>query len=249
MPHLVRRVVDLGFSEAQLMQALLWIRDLAPIIVHVNLDTLGQFLLGDTHYRNQFETASSSGLLKPEARMRWEKRLFGQAYDDAQAFDRPKYAVQNVFNDFRGVMGAKQYGDSYMVLQDVRLRCTMCPQDSANLPARRLAVLDFYGHSLLEYSDSELKELFRVAKDGLEHCGDSAAMIERWGTYKEAQVHGPISYKDHVRRIVVNERHRPEADKFQGIAEKHGWLLTWMDEMGDELRRKSSWGGRVMATE
>lgn len=28
-------------------------------------------------------------------------------------------------------------GDSYIILKDVRLRCTLSPQDSANLPARR----------------------------------------------------------------------------------------------------------------
>ena len=110
--------------------------------------------------------------------------LFGTAYDGANAFERPKYGVQNIWNDHRGVMGAKQYGslaanspcgccelwslvilallwlkaiwfqdfgyfgpdsgsrflmsgDSYIILKDVRLRCTLSPQDSANLPARR----------------------------------------------------------------------------------------------------------------
>ena len=36
--------------------------------------------------------------------------LFGTAYDGANAFERPKYGVQNIWNDHRGVMGAKQYG-------------------------------------------------------------------------------------------------------------------------------------------
>jgi len=29
-----------------------------------------------------------------------------------------------------GVVKARQYGDSYLVLKDVRLRCTMCSTDS-----------------------------------------------------------------------------------------------------------------------
>ena len=33
-------------------------------------------------------------------------------------------------NDYRGVVKARQYGDSYLVLKDVRLRCTMCSTDS-----------------------------------------------------------------------------------------------------------------------
>lgn len=31
----------------------------------------------------------------------------------------------------------RSLGDSYIVLKDVRLRCTLSPQDSANLPARK----------------------------------------------------------------------------------------------------------------
>ena len=34
-------------------------------------------------------------------------------------------------------MKAKQYGDSYLVLKDVRLRCTMCSTDSGGRRARR----------------------------------------------------------------------------------------------------------------
>ena len=68
---------------------------------------------------------------------------------------------------------SRSKGDSYIVLKDVRLRCTLSPQDSANLPARkplayltrsgkrfpvqrpRLAVLDYYAHVLLEPSPEQ----------------------------------------------------------------------------------------------
>merc|ERR1719254_206734 len=124
-----------------------------------------QFFDNDTHYRNQFETNSSGGLLKPTIREKWEKDLFGGAYDKAQGFDRCKYGVLNAMNDYRGVVKCKQYGDSYLVLKDVRLRCTFSPEDSANLKAERFAVLDYYAHVLLEYSDSELKETLKIASD------------------------------------------------------------------------------------
>merc|ERR1712070_911752 len=169
---------------------LAWIRELSPIIVHINLDKIGKVLKDDTHYRNQHETNTSSGLLKPNVRTKWEKQLFGDAYEGADAFARPKYGVQNVWNDYRGVVGCKQYGDSYLVLKDVRLRCTLSPQDSGNLKASRLAVLDFYAHVLQEYSDKELGEALRVAQGGAERLGDSQAVIDAWGKYKEAQIHG-----------------------------------------------------------
>ncbi|CAL1163964.1 unnamed protein product [Cladocopium goreaui] len=239
LPKLQERVKKLGYTDTDLWMVLSWIRELAPIIVHINLDKVGKFFLEDSHYRNQFETNTSGGLLKTSAREKWERGLFGTAYDGANAFERPKYGVQNIWNDHRGVMGAKQYGDSYIILKDVRLRCTLSPQDSANLPARRLAVLDYYAHVLLEYSDKELKETIRVAEKGDEKVGNSEQVIEKWGMYKEAQLHGEIDLDKHVDSLVVHERHRAKhADFVKKICEKHGWKMRWMDEMRAHLHER-----------
>jgi len=244
-PELKKRAVKLGFSEVDLHMALAWVRELAPMIVHVNLEKLGELLANDSHYRNQFETNSSSGLLKPAARIKWEKGLFGMAYQDwTPGFDRPKYGVQNIWNDYRGVLGCKQYGDSYLILKDVRLRCTMSPEDSANLPAQRLAVPDYYAHVLMEYSDKELKETLRVAKGGDEQLGDSQAVIEKWGKYKEVQIHGEVDLQRHVERLVVPDRLKDRAAWVDKIAKAHDWRVTWMKDMQQELSRRS--GGREM---
>jgi len=185
--------------------------------------------------------------LKTEARVKWERGLFGIAYDKASPFDRPKYGVQNIVNDFRGVMGCIQYGDSYIVLKDVRLRCTLSPEDSANLPAKRLSVPDFYAHVLAEYTDNELKETIRVAAGGDEKLGNSKSVIEKWGKYKEVQIHGEIDLNKHVDRIVVAERHKNQQSLMEGIANSHGWRLTWMKDMKKELEEKA--GGREMDDE
>jgi hypothetical protein len=235
LPSLVQRVKQLGFAEDDLWMCFAWIRELSPIIIHVNLDTLAACLKDDTHYRNQFETSTSSGLLKPTVRVKWENKLFGPAYDDARPFERPKYGVQNVWNDHRGVMGCRQYGDSYLVLKDIRLRCTLSPQDSGNLASKRLAVLDYYGHVLLEYSDQELSEVLRIAQGGAQKLGDSEAVSKQWGKYKEAQVHGEIRLDKHVDRVVVSERHRADSSQIEEIARTHGWKLTWIDDMKGEL--------------
>lgn len=247
LPKLSARVKGLGFSDTELYMALAWIRELAPIIVHINLDKIGNFLQKDTHYRNQFETNSSGGLLKFSAREKWEAGLFGTSYKAAKPFDRPKYGVQNIWNDYKGVQGCVQYGDSYLILKDVRLRMTLSPEDSANLKATRLAVPDYYAHVLQEYSDKELTETLRVAQGGDEKLGDSKAVIEKWGKYKEAQIHGEVSLKKHVSRLVVNERHRKQNDWVKGIADTHGWTLTWMDDFKKELESKA--GGREMDQE
>merc|ERR1712032_893499 len=163
IPALLSRARGIGITDGDIWSVLTWIRDLAPILLMLDLDVLGPLLENDTHYRNQFETNTSNGFLCPETRKAWERTLFGGAYDKASAKDRPKYGVLDVMNDHRGVVTARQYGDSYMTLKNVRLRCTFAPEDSGGICASRLAVLDAYAFVLGEYSDNELREVVRVA--------------------------------------------------------------------------------------
>jgi len=236
LPKLQNRVRRLGYSDNDLWMALAWVRELAPIIVHIDLNKIGQFLEKDTHYRNQFETNISGGLKNKAVRTKWEYSLFGSAYTKAQPSQRPKYGVQNIWNDHRGVMGCSQYGDSYLVLKGVRLRATCSPEDSANCNARKLSSLDFYAHVFLEYSDKELAETLRVAsQDMAGGRGDSSDVIETWGKYKEIQIHGDVRLDEHVQRLVAHEKHRASAAHVQRLADKHGWELMWMDEVKDQI--------------
>eukprot|EP00440_Ansanella_granifera_P040304 gb/GFBE01043716.1/.p1 GENE.gb/GFBE01043716.1/~~gb/GFBE01043716.1/.p1 ORF type:complete len:655 (+),score=153.06 gb/GFBE01043716.1/:1-1965(+) len=239
LPKLQQRVTKLGFKEDDLWMALAYIREMAPIIVHLDLSKMMQWMEKDTHYRNQFETASSGGLLKPAVREKWERDLFGATYDKAKGFDRCKYGVLNAMNDHRGVVKCAQYGDSYIVLKDVRLRCTFSPEDSANLKADRLAVLDYYGHVLHEYSDAELKETLNVATSAdAAILGDSGKVADM--KYKEAQLHGEICFAKHVDRLVAASRHRGTAaqPRLEAICEKFGWKFSWMDEERHRMARE-----------
>ena len=56
------------------LRTLQWVRSAAPIIIHINLDKVLQFLVKDTHYRNQFETGTSGGSTDLNARSSWEVR-------------------------------------------------------------------------------------------------------------------------------------------------------------------------------
>eukprot|EP00930_Biecheleria_cincta_P039545 TRINITY_DN27178_c0_g1_i1.p1 TRINITY_DN27178_c0_g1~~TRINITY_DN27178_c0_g1_i1.p1 ORF type:complete len:1835 (-),score=290.54 TRINITY_DN27178_c0_g1_i1:77-5581(-) len=165
LPALRERFKHLGFSGRELQSTLGWIQDFAPVCVHVHLDKMGRFMESDEFYRNQFETKTSCGSFDPQnlTRTGWETELFGGAYDNAKGFDRVKYGALNVMNDYRGVVKANQYGDSYLVLKDVRLRCTFASTDSGGMAGSRLAVLDKYAHVLAEYNDTELKGLVEVA--------------------------------------------------------------------------------------
>lgn len=51
----------------------------------------------ECHYLSQFETGTSNGGLSAHpggARWRWEQSIFGGAYDDAPAAERPKYGAR-----------------------------------------------------------------------------------------------------------------------------------------------------------
>jgi hypothetical protein len=130
-PMVVDKFTRLGFSEEDLKSVNRFIRNEAPIIVHVQLDECLKFLLKDTHYRNQFETNTSHGTLSHSTRTGWEDRMFNRIYHDAPGFQRVKYGVLNMSNSPSGVRACKAYGDSYLLLnQNVRLRTTFANMDT-----------------------------------------------------------------------------------------------------------------------
>lgn len=236
LPNLQLRVKKFGFEKHDLWMALAWIREIAPIIIQLNLDYMCPPMNTDTHYRNQFETGSSGGRLNLELRRAWERDLFCSAYEapDVTPFDRVKYGVLNVMNDYRGVARTEMYGDSYFVMKDVRLRCTFAPEDSANLKVEKLAVIDYFAHQLLEYTDAELKEVLKVATASDSVIGNSCVITHL--KYKEAQIHGEICFAKHIDRLVAHDRHNTGyMPKFlDEICAKHGLKLTWLS---DEKKR------------
>eukprot|EP00931_Biecheleriopsis_adriatica_P028616 TRINITY_DN17067_c0_g1_i1.p1 TRINITY_DN17067_c0_g1~~TRINITY_DN17067_c0_g1_i1.p1 ORF type:complete len:1759 (-),score=465.14 TRINITY_DN17067_c0_g1_i1:110-4714(-) len=177
LPKLKEKFKKLGYGPDTMGNVLDWIQDLAPVLVHLHLDRVGAFMEIDEFYRNQFETKTSCGALDPENNTRkgWEHELFGGAYDEAKPFDRCKYGALSVMNDYRGVVSARQYGDSYLVLKDVRLRCTFASTDSGGISGSRLAVLDKYAHVLNEYNDNELQGVILVAEAA--KAGTSAGTV------------------------------------------------------------------------
>lgn len=232
LPKLTRRAKELGYKADDIWHVLAWIRECAPIIIQLNLDSMMPPMNTDTHYRNQFETQCSGGLMNLETRRSWERNLFMAAYDqpDVQASDRVKYGVLNVMYDYRGVARTEMYGDSYLILKDVRLRCTFAPQDSANLSADKLAVLDYFAHHLLMYSNDELREVFKVATSDEPVVGDSC--VVSFLKYKEAQIHGEISFSKHIERLVAHDRHKTGYARvfLHEICQKHGFELCWLSD-------------------
>lgn len=227
LPRLRQRAETLGFSSYELDRSLEWIRESAPIIVHVNLQLYGDQLAQDTHYRNQFETRTSGGTLDQKKRARWEDWLFGNAYTEAAPFDRCKYGVLNVINDPQGVRACKQYGYSYLLLRGVRLRTTFSATDSAGMKTDDLATVDYYAHVLERYSDVELQHVLKVGNKRT-LAVDSQVLQ----TYKEAQVHGEVRLADHVELIMAHpgmSASPRDKEVLQSLARRCNTQVVWIE--------------------
>lgn len=223
----LERAKKMGFSSSEFDATLRYIRDEAPIIVHVNLDKVMGFFVKDTDYRNQFETATSGGTLSRTTREGWENRLFGGIYNVGCAdYDRCKYGVLNVTNDPCGVQCCRYYGDSYLLLKNVRLRTTFANKDTSNSDVR-LSCCEHYHHVLAAYTDKEFRTVMEVG------CGRKTwAMSNALTAYKEVQIHGPLRFKDHVEAIVVNVKHKSQkkmVEQIHQFAVKNDCKVVWQE--------------------
>jgi hypothetical protein len=82
----------------------------------------------DGLYRSQFETGMSNGGLTAHSggdRWSWESRIFGSAYDEVLASQRPKYGSLNFRR--RATGGSPRFGSAHLRLtQETLVRKTFC---------------------------------------------------------------------------------------------------------------------------
>ncbi|AGM08412.1 DUF3626 domain-containing protein [Amycolatopsis keratiniphila] len=166
-----------------------------PVTLHFHPDRstvdgrpLLEAMAEDGFYRNQFETGTSNGGLTARPggdRWHWESRMFGGAYDDAPAAERPKYGALNFRR--RPTGGAPRFGSAHFRMAAHTLgRTTFCYPDSVLNPT------DFgYGTRV-----SALIEL--AARDDTDLLDD----------YIEAHVHGPVDLAKDVEALVLDPSHR-----------------------------------------
>eukprot|EP01059_Diplonema_ambulator_P006740 TRINITY_DN16350_c0_g1_i4.p1 TRINITY_DN16350_c0_g1~~TRINITY_DN16350_c0_g1_i4.p1 ORF type:complete len:994 (+),score=166.97 TRINITY_DN16350_c0_g1_i4:89-3070(+) len=214
LPQLREKVLKLkikgtsaSWTEEHLEKMLLWIRDEAPIIIHIPFDADQRMekLLKDTHFRNQFETKISRGTLDYSttgSRAGWEDRIFDKKYSTAEPFQRPKYGCLNIVNDPRGISSATSYGDSYIILKKCRLRTSFADKDSSCTDAQ-IASCEYHAHVLNKYSDAELQRVLEVSnRMRLWHKSDVVH------TYKEVQIHGEIRLSENIDLVVLHEKYK-----------------------------------------
>jgi len=211
---LIERAVSMGFDQSQVVTALHYFRNRVQIVIHVKVAHLtdDSKLMGDTHYRNQFETHTSGGLKDLKVRERWENALFNKAYDACEPVYRPKYGVANMVNDPRGIKKAQQYGNCFLELSPAaRRRCTFSGADSGGISDSKLATCEYYAHVLeRDYSDAELTALLLVANRTPRFMAS-----ETIKNYKEVQIHGDVKLdRDIVALHVPKDEDGPKLQDF-----------------------------------
>ncbi|MEU9064116.1 DUF3626 domain-containing protein [Streptomyces sp. NPDC048430] len=135
-------------------------------------------------YVSQFVTGTSNGGLTAHPggdRWRWESRIFGGAYDGANAHERPVYGALDFRRSPYGA--APRFGSAH-----VRLSAAALPQATFCYPDSFLEPADFgvaaAGDRLIGLAEA----------DGRDALDD----------YVEAQVHGPVRLDRHVEALVLD---------------------------------------------
>jgi hypothetical protein len=149
----------------------------------------------DKVYRSQFESGISNGGLTAAPggdRWNWEKRIFGGAYDEAPAAERPKYGALN--HRRRSLGAAPRFGSAHLRLSaTVLARTTFCFPDSV-LEPHDFATAERF--DLLRLAD----EFDQVERTDLVEATEGGQLDD----YIEAHVHGVLDLTCDVEALVLD---------------------------------------------
>lgn len=215
--QLKKRVKCLGFAMSALDECLAYIRDEAPIIIHLTEATLEK-LVKDTHYRSLFETKTSGGQKSIAMRETWEHQMFGKCYDMCKPNLRPKYGCLNISGDIQGVRAAHCYGTFFLTLKnEVRYRTTFFDRDTGGCFKKKfrrsptLATYQYYAHILQQYPDNELEAAL--------HVNRLSGSRSKCQSYKEVQIHGDIRLDSDVQALSVPSKQHEASSGLKKLVE------------------------------
>ncbi|MEU2247089.1 DUF3626 domain-containing protein [Streptomyces sp. NPDC019224] len=178
----------------------------------------------DGVYHSRFVTGTRNGGLTAHPggdRWLWESRIFGGAYDEAAAHERPVYGALNFRH--KPVGGAPRFGSAHFRLTHrTPARSTFC-----------------YPDSFLEPSDFGV-----AARMGLIElaCADRQDELD---DYIEAQVHGPVELGRDVEALVLDPCYR--GTTVEAAALRLGCPVEWHPGFRlevEELRRHPDYRGQ-----
>jgi len=161
-------------------------------------------LAEDGVYHSQYVTGSSNGGLTAHPggdRWRWESRIFGGAYDQAGALERPVYGALNFRRNPAGA--APRFGSAHFRLTEDNLpRATFCYPDSVFEPSAFGVAARM---SLIALAEAD-------RRDALDD-------------YIEAQVHGQVVIGRDVEALVLDPSYQDTA--VAGDARRLGCPVEW----------------------
>ncbi len=196
----LEKVTSLGYDLKTYHKLIDYVKNTAPIIIHIDLTRHMKHLLQDGFYRNCFEV-DAKGVSYDGQRREAETRMFGTVYDDVDVpFNRPRYGSINIYCANNGVQSAYAYGDSYLQLKnEVKERTTFCQKDSFYKDIQ-VGTFDNFLHVLDTFPTNELDNMIKV-------MNGSQVTNKKNFEYKETQIHGKIQFNRDVEFIMVNKRH------------------------------------------
>ncbi|CAE7731967.1 nucI [Symbiodinium pilosum] len=209
-------------------------------------ETVAGSMLATGCVQSQFESQISNGKVDSAPggkRDQWENRLFGQAYQDAAPFWRPKYGALFLLGQSDGP--APRFGSCYFLLSpDATKRATFCYGDSHLDPPIR-GTYELWEDVLSELFQESFTRDGTLGLHGLRPPALVGRMLEllqaplsdKWSYpaarnldhYIEAQVHGQVELGRDVDALVADPSFKgtPVGAQLQSIASQYGMLLHW----------------------
>lgn len=204
-PKLLTLAKKLGFNKEAVMSALTYVRESAPLVIHIYTSFLDEFTKSE-RYLNGYEVKRYSVTNQGCGRFQAESRIFQKLYDYAVPEDRVKYGALNVTGDPKGCTAAHGYGNAFLVLKPhMRSRVTITPGDSFCTFLKPLATLDCFAHLLTDtnyYNTDDLKEFLTVPNASPPNTTTTTTTANRQ-IYREIQIHGPILFKEDISALVT----------------------------------------------
>lgn len=212
-------------------------------------------LLRDGSYRSQWVTGISAGSRSAVAggeRQRFERELFGGAYDSAspEGQELPVYGSFDLLFDPHG--GSPRFGSSFVVLRrHVLGRTTLCIGDS-HMGPRDVGTVDSPWSLLAALAVQAARGVLlerALGRDEFLSALRGAWRLQRPSRcldgYVEAEVHGGVSLADDVEAIILDPSFRAThvEDDLAAASERYGFDLLWhqgselhVDDVPDDFR-------------
>jgi len=195
--EMIKRFTKLGLDNISFENTLMYIREIAPMIIHFRAKDVLKKFSEDYYYRNLFETKTSNGTTNLESRTTKEDKIFNHIYKGADGSERIKYGALNFLNSSQGISLCNGYGESFLILKNnVRFRTTIASCNTFGSNVILGNCMNFC-HLLTTFSDNEIKNLSKVAG------GDFSIKTYSGYNYKEIQIHGNVDFAKDIEKIVL----------------------------------------------